>query len=628
MKTHGAFALITDRRYEQIVMNNPGNENSNYPFLHSHIAREPHIFDVLDEISKQQALAIADANTECSTLENLKKSYGIRIPNTPMRNKTIAYLLDLLVKTYPEEIKTILSFRFSADPQTKKMSIEEIIEYTVLMNHNDYNTLQGDRDEKSAVNLNTLLLQFRFFNLTKLQMKVRGKEHLARILSSEINKNIFVFKFYSHNKNNFELEEDYCFHKQNYPSVAKSIKIADIQQIIHTHSKHIAIRLKKYGIFNTDVTDYRDNKLDYLINILLNDISSFLGEKTLDEVKNFVSLRTCLLEFDKESDPLLVLGNDIATYIKKHDEIVTGNELLEVFGTLTSELLTKWAEENCSKNKIIIHKEDDGNLSFIDYANFVKSISSLHNEIILHQNEFASQSVLIRQEKIKSFKTLYMIGQQLLASSELTKEVLNSDQLHDEIRQIINDYDEDQRRINLRNSLVQKNRNRRKKKSFMASIIKFFLNILKKSRPVRRLMGGGFASEDDHVIRVTNETQDIYANILKSTLPIIPLSDYIDISPNNDIVVDSIISKLRSSKRKIVIPIYNARENLYPLRSRKYIIADVEYIIVDKGVIKSGETVRDFTNSIQDIIIKEETIPVSAVMQIEKYLLTLQRKKK
>lgn len=55
---------------------------------------------------------------------------------------------------------------------------------------------------------------------------------------------------------------------------------------------------------------------------------------------------------------------------------------------------------------------------------------------------------------------------------------------------------------------------------------------------------------------------------------------------------------------------------------------DVEYLLVSPETAKLPDTVRRFTDSLVGQKIKDEIIPATAIIAIEKYLLTLYRQRK
>ena len=64
---------------------------------------------------------------------------------------------------------------------------------------------------------------------------------------------------------------------------------------------------------------------------------------------------------------------------------------------------------------------------------------------------------------------------------------------------------------------------------------------------------------------------------------------------------------------------------LYPQRSKKYLLSDVEYLMIDPEVAVSNESIRDYIDSITGFKLKEDTITGSALFSIEKYLMSIYR---
>jgi hypothetical protein len=125
--------------------------------------------------------------------------------------------------------------------------------------------------------------------------------------------------------------------------------------------------------------------------------------------------------------------------------------------------------------------------------------------------------------------------------------------------------------------------------------------------------------------KISKESQDIYKLIADKKSPLIPLSDFIELKPENEPKIDTIIRDLRGNDLKIVIPIYNARQVLYPIRSKKYLMSDVEYLLVDPEVAKTPESIREFIDNITGYKFKEDTISGNALFSIEKYLFSIHR---
>jgi hypothetical protein len=68
--------------------------------------------------------------------------------------------------------------------------------------------------------------------------------------------------------------------------------------------------------------------------------------------------------------------------------------------------------------------------------------------------------------------------------------------------------------------------------------------------------------------------------------------------------------------------VYNARKTLYPKRSKKYIIADVEYLLIDPDFADSPESINEYIDLITGFPLKEDTISGNALYTIEKFLLS------
>ena len=120
-------------------------KDKRFPFLHSHIAREPYIYDVLNEIMAFQINVLKNGIGRLATIDDLKTSRNIKIPFTIARNKIITGLVDILTKNYPNHVKSIITFNFSVEPDSKKLSIIETREYSVLLGNEDHNRLQAER---------------------------------------------------------------------------------------------------------------------------------------------------------------------------------------------------------------------------------------------------------------------------------------------------------------------------------------------------------------------------------------------------------------------------------------------------------------------------------------------------
>ncbi len=598
-----------------------------YRFLHDHIAREAYIVDVLDVISEYQHNALREGKGELATLETLKKSRGIKMPFTPTRNKNIAYLVDLLSKNYPEEVRALVSFDFIADPETKKLEIAETKEYTVTISNDDFNRLQEERDKKSDENLNYLLSQFRLFNITKLVNKAHNKQHLAKIIKGELGENIFSFKSYRLDRNGLEAAEDYAFHKNNYESVKKSLDNEHLKDIINAYSIQILRRLKNFGILNTTFTDYHDTKLDYLLNILIEDIPSSLSDKELLIVKNYHSLRTCLLKVEKIIDPLLTVSEDLVRYVRENG-ICRESDVYILFDNINEDTLRKWEEGCFERYKVIPVRDDAGSLLYLDGRILLQKIAELHRLIIFQDDVFSALSQNEKEAKLASMELYWNASRSVLASDEKALSLLKTDENVSRLKTIVKEYSDYQRSLAMKNTMDVGYQDRKQRRSILIMIGEFFKSLFGRSKEE--------AFDDDAAVshagvrrkKFSRETKDVYVKIKNRSSKIIPISDFIELTPENEIKLDTIINEIRENHLKIVIPVYNARTVLYPNRSQKYLVPDVEYLLVDTEVTKTPESIRAYTDSLVGEKLKDEVIPGSGILTVEKYLLTLYRQKR
>ena len=606
------------------------NIQKKYSFLHSHVAKEPYIFEVLNEISRFQEIFYEDNTVDMATIDDLKTSRNIKIPESPAKNKIIANLLILLQKSYPDEIKTIVTFHFTVDPDSKKLSVSEIKEFTIMLTNEEFNRIQTDRNSISIDNLLNLIQKFRLFNLTKLYKNSKEKNHLSKMIKSQIGKNIFSFKNFTLARNNNESIEDYCFHKDNYEAVKKILDNTKLSKIISKHPSMINRHLKKFGILNSEFSDYTDSKLDYLLNILLEEIPASLDKKELITVKNYDSLRSCLLTVENLIDPLRTVSDEIVGHIQNYG-LCSISSLLGVFNNLTEDIIYKWASGSEKNNKLIVFSDDDNNKYIIVMSYLFDHIFKMYDFIIYHQDDF---SQLNRSEKRKILNEADLLCK---ASKEVFKifdngknesNIVGFDLI--KLKRAIEDY-EDFLKSNA-NHVDDENESfeSEKKRSPIARIFAFIKSIF-----VSQNTYEPHHIEKDHSHKITRyrsrlsrKTMDIFNKIKNLDKKIIALSNYIELIPENESKTDAIINDLRAHNHKIVIPVYNARNQLYPNRSHQYLISDIEYLLIDPDIIQTSEAIRDYADSLAGEKIRDERIPSSAILMIEKYLLTIYRQNK
>lgn len=604
-----------------------------FSFVHGSIAKEPHVYDVLAEILRMQNMALPEAKAELATMGYLKRSRNIPIPFTTSRDSQVEYIVDTLTKNYPEQVKKIITFDFRVDDSTKKLSIDEIEELTVLLPQDEYKRIQSIRDAKSLENLQALLRRYRLFNLSKLIKKATFKNDLSRIIKSELGKSIFTFKNYNVDRNQVEWAEDFCFHAKNYQAVKDSLNLDTLKTIISQYSELVIRRLKKFGIVSPDFSDYRDSKLDYIFNILMDDLSTTLPPRELVEVKNMHSLRSCLLKVDKILDPIETLNNDIVQFVKE-SAICGESDITSTLPEVNRELLIKWENSpNRKKAGVIVHVDENGVHHYLDGNTFIKNISETSQLVLYQPDKFNELSYSEKDKARKKLEFLADIGGKILSSEKDFEDIINlSGTQKDTLTKILEDYKkfssdrEKQQEVKTHLESQQMTARKRKKSIFsrlFAAIASFFTRSEKPSKIRSKSVPVSAATRT-----LSRETRDLYHTISENPKPVIPLSEYIEITPENEQTITRIIEELRQSNLKLVIPVYNARNILYPKRSRKLLMADVEYLLVSPAVVKSTDTITEFTNSLVGKKLRNEIIPSSGIVAIEKYLYTIFRQRK
>ncbi len=600
------------------------NKNEKYPFLNERLTKEAHIEEVLTEIESCQRIWLKKRSGELSTVESLNESRNIKLPITQKRLNNIQYLVDLLMKDHPLEIKPVFSFHFVINPENKNLTIDEKMEITFMMRDADYKELQSSRDQQSAESLIELLESFRLFNLTKLIKKSKNRNTLAEIVKTQLGITIFTFKNFSLDKNGLELVEDYCFHRNNYDSVKMKIDIDSIKQIILQNEAAIDRRLKNFGILNSTISDYRDNKLDYILNILTGDLAPSITKKDLIEVKNFKHLRDCIIKVDKLMDPVIMLDAEIMKHLQENF-ITTRAELISIFEDMTDEALNRWEAEKSSSGKIVVHQYN--NVKYlIDSSQFLDKYE-IYTKSIIYSEDNPEPNENQRDSKIFTTDMLTEAGNKILENDQNALKLFTNSESVQKLKQLISEYQDFKRTLIALRNASKMDSDEKTGPSFLArianSIIMLFtkkeknyaLNPEKKATArVKRVKAG-----------ISNETKDVYKEISMRKSPLLPISDFIEIKPENESRIEKLITELRSTNLKIIIPIYNARQMLYAQRSKKYLLSDVEYLMIEPEIAGSPESIRDYIDSITGFKLKEDTITGSALFSIEKYLMSIYR---
>ncbi|MCL2025775.1 MAG: chloride channel protein [Leptospirales bacterium] len=268
-------------------------------------------YDVLAGILKKQETYLEAKSGTLATIADLRQIYDIEVPDVPSRHKNILALAMALCEKYPDNVKVIPSLSFSVNKKTKIISFEEILEFSVNIDDDAFKELQNERDIRSKDNLLELLSLFRVMNLTRLFKDVSQKAHAMEIVKAAETKNLFMFKQYSYDSEMNFVTEDYCFHKDNLEEVEAGLPLDEIRRIISENSQNLRERLDVLNISDTEFTDYKDVSLNYLLELIIDELAQYpLGDDLL-AVRNFVSLRECLLGVDKMAHPLFEISAQI-----------------------------------------------------------------------------------------------------------------------------------------------------------------------------------------------------------------------------------------------------------------------------------------------------------------------------
>ncbi|MCL2025778.1 MAG: hypothetical protein FWG92_03120, partial [Leptospirales bacterium] len=124
-----------------------------FGFLDKQLEKEAHIYDILQEILQKQEIYLKTREGNLATLAGLLNSRNIKIPHSPARNKNIIYLADMLCKKHPERVRSMPSFSFTANKETKKLSINETVEFSLNLNKNVLTEIKRQRDAQTKKNM-------------------------------------------------------------------------------------------------------------------------------------------------------------------------------------------------------------------------------------------------------------------------------------------------------------------------------------------------------------------------------------------------------------------------------------------------------------------------------------------
>jgi hypothetical protein len=451
--------------------------------------------------------------------------------------------------------------------------------------------------------------------------KAKNKNLLSRIIKEQVNKTIFTYKNYSINKTNEEIIDNYCFHKKNYTPVKNKIEIDGIKKIVARNLDPINRRLNTLGILNSNFNDYTDTKLDYILNILINEISAPISKKNLSELKTFNSLRNTIIKIDKSIDPLTAMKEDIIKYIHEF-EFTRESDILSVFRNINKDQLHKWSTSEQIKEKIFFFKDSDESY-FFDMEKFVKTFETIMIQIF-DKNEFSSS--LDKKEKTSQLEIFFNSGNKLIESDENLNNYVVLDSDIELLKQLLIRYKNEE----LKKQKVKQEEIHSEEITETESILTVITNYFKslfsnKDKSINSIKESVSSGKIKKKLNFADNTISICNKIKNNNSILIPISNYIEIKSENEKKLDEILDEIKSSNLKTVIPIYNARTSLYPDKSRKLLIADTEYLLADINLIRSAELIRKFSDEITGHKLKEEVIPGNTILVIEKYLLTIFR---
>jgi hypothetical protein len=597
------------------------NKNSKYPFLNEKLTKEAHIEDILSEIEGRQSNWLRHESNELATVENLSESRNIKIPLTQKRLMNIQYLLDLLVKNHPTVIRPVFLYKFFVNTANKNIKIEEKAEYTFMMKDPQFNQLQLERDKESTESVNELIKNFRFFNLTRLLLKSKNRNHLIDLIKNQLGINIFTFKYFSLDKNSLLIDEDYCFHRDNYEAVKSKLDLDEVKRIIALNEHLVDRRLKSVGILNSNVNDYRDNKLDYILNILSDHLPQSFDKSNEIKVKNFKHLRECIIKVDKLLDPISRLDREILNYLREKF-ITTDSDIISLFPDLTNELLNQWKSEKKSSGKLIVHNYKNTKY-FIDSGQFIGRYEPLVNSIVNHADLPKTDEITYGD----SFFTVDLLtdaGKTLLEANQNLYNIFGSNENVEKLKSLIDKYLHNDKRLMTMSKTIEQ-QDKKGILSFFKKIIYAIIMLFKSKKQDQPDDAKKTYSTKKSIKEISETTRNLYEEIAIKSSILTPISDFIQIKPENQDLIETLITDLRRNNLKTVIPIYDARKNLYVKRGRKYLISDVEYLLADPDIASSPEDIYDFIDSIAGFQLKEDTLSTNALIIIEKYLLSLYR---
>ncbi|HEY1406001.1 MAG TPA: hypothetical protein VF857_05270, partial [Spirochaetota bacterium] len=314
--------------------------------------------------------------------------------------------------------------------------------------------------------------------------------------------------------------------------------------------------------------------------------------------------------------------------------MVTVSELSSNVLNVTTEIIASWDKSERLLAEHIVKQTDRANtVHFIDAYNLIPLFAAAINGI---KNVEPSATSAQRDFIHLRAETLYHAAKQVLhyATAQTLLGVSDLDLM--KLSQHIEEYEAMVKKAVLQQDVMKANRAaavQKKGRPFFLRVLSFIssiFGIFSHQPDIESSLDTdeqGFSGVDVRR-EPRKETKDIFEKANARRGPIVALSDLIELTPENDAMINRIVQELRDNNMKIVIPVFNARTVLYPKRSNKLLMSDTEYLLVPPPVIKSIDTISEYVNSLVGHKLKDEVIPGRGLVMLEKYLKVLHRQRR
>jgi hypothetical protein len=276
-------------------------------------------------------------------------------------------------------------------------------------------------------------------------------------------------------------------------------------------------------------------------------------------------MRTCLLKVNKVIDPLLSNSDDMIKYIRENG-LSRDSDLLAIFSGITPDMLNRWPEADLEKKKIVI-KKDRNNLYFIDGAGLVTKMMGMHKTIVVRSDNFEQMPQMERIEYIGLMDLLCGTCNKLFQNEGKALTILGNEGNIHKAKQIIKEYEEYKNRSEREEDYHEDLR--QEPVSLVRKIINFFSSLFGS----KSYMEGESSSETPLATGkkrapLSRQTKDLYSQIKIKNAPVIALSDYLELAPENEIHVDTIINEIRQNNLKSLSPTIMPEQHSTPYVAR------------------------------------------------------------